>query len=1043
MSVYNRPIGIIAITITLLLFGVLSLREMSLGLMPQGLKSDRIRITLRGDSMGVEEALDKITRPAEQILSQIAGVANVDSMTRAWMVRLTVEVKDGKDISEVLGEISQSFDDQLYRFPSSMRRPVVDVGGVDDLPMMEISLFALDMDKETFEDRLKRQVFPFLESLKGVSRIHHELWDGGEMQIVPDKNQLEASKVSSSDVMKQLRGSKVSTEIIRYKNSKDRLERVQLRWDIPDLRFDQLMSLPVSKSHQLGDVAHLKEALNEDFNSTLVNGKPGQKVSIFRSADANEYEVSGRVITELEKMCPKWGLEMNVLFSTHFLMDSALDELASSAYWGLGLAFFFLMVFLRRWRLTLLIGITLPLSMAFALMALTSMGDQVNLLTMMGFILAVGMVIDNGIVVGEVLLKINRSVRSFSHWTEMVSKAVKNIAMPIVVSTLTTLSIFLPVVFMDAQSPIKMLLTSMGKPVAFGLLASLVLALLVLPMGFLYFHPNGVVQRARWVVLEWLEMRYKRALAFLLFRPLLSFLCCSIFLITGPFILVDKFKHEKNMVKKQDFDNRLLSLRVSFRDYLSPEDHIPTFKQWTDRLMENKERLCIKNVSMSWNRYSGRLIITLWPQDPKGRTPEELEEEMVELLDPTLTTALAGHYTGDQGFRKRASKVSGDSSKKSKKKKVDQTYVKPARISLLMLGNNDQTLDENWAKLLGQLKNEDGFMENKLDLDEEEGDLEMKLLPEASVLGYTPSDFNASLSGYTRRQTVAQLEDDWRISYGASGGELISVDDFMGHVLTNEMGLARNVQSLITRGTGPRQKQIKRKNGLSFKTFSFKVTEESRADIVKRLPEIVQKSGLDWNSDVRMDWNDQDAANDMGEGMFTLAMTLVLIYLIMGVLYESFVAPFVVMMTVPLTVLSVIVWLIWADISLGPMVLLGLLFLAGVVVNNGIVLVDHLVKTVSLKKVSMRPRCLLMIASASGHRFAPVLLTSLTTIGGSLVMGLGEGRIAGIAIAEMGKTISIGLFGSTFFTLFVIPMVYIFLGRLTQGISFMKNKRLI
>jgi multidrug efflux pump subunit AcrB len=222
----------------------------------------------------------------------------------------------------------------------------------------------------------------------------------------------------------------------------------------------------------------------------MVNGRPGASLKVFAAPDANAYRTSLEVTQGAGEESQRLGLPMTIQTANHREIEAAAHELLVAALWGGLFSVIFLVVFLGRVRLALMVCCALPLSMALALLVMACQDNRMNLFTLMGYLLATGMVIDNAIVVGESLLRA-RDVSEPIERAVVLRRAVSAVAMAIVVSTLTTIAMFLPMVVIG-DSGMRPLLMSMGKPIIWSLFGSLAVALIVVPMAFPRLYPRGL-----------------------------------------------------------------------------------------------------------------------------------------------------------------------------------------------------------------------------------------------------------------------------------------------------------------------------------------------------------------------------------------------------------------------------------------------------------------------------------------------------------------------------------------------------------------------
>lgn len=1005
-SFLNRPIGLAALMATYILFGVMSFNQLQVALFPKGMSATNLHVSIKRNEVIGGELIDQVVRPAENIFRSIKGIKKISSSIQNTDVTFNLEVDENEDTGEVSREISQAFDDRMHQFPEGTERPKVSFGSSEDTPVIWLFFSAGNLEHQALKQLLIDEVFPEIMKVDGVGRVEHYLMKGGFRDITLDLEKTISGNVNTSKLVSHLRhsGSK-NISVKSIDSDRDLVVKV-----VPeDLSHTGIRSIQLNESHKLGDIAEFSKQGFTTFNRNLVNGEPGEFIQVYQSADANTYNVSKKVFEKVNELCREYGIGSQILIATHHLLDSAIEELLTSALIGTLGALILLFLFLRRVRLALMVTLSLPFSLGTSLIAQNTMGEDVTILSLIGYILAVGIVVDNCIVIGEALVD-RAGDADFNERARKIKMVVSDLALPIVVSTSTTIAIFIPILFMKVNPIEKALMMAVGMPILWSLIGSFILALFVLPVLFLYLYPNGTIDRPSPKWINSLKRGYENLMYWFFSHKLLSIILCLLLIIPGPIMMVQQYKDGSGQFKT-DHDMRILVFHLRVREKTDIETVERELKKWLDILSRHKEELSIKSVSFNYTGWYTTVIVSLNPFDPKGRTPEDIKKEIASILPPTLHLAMGEH------FNKKVKPQKEDQEKKKAKKE---------RIKIMMMGQNTSSLINKWKDLSSVLEQKEGVLEIE-DNNIDKGAVVLSLLPQSRELGFSSSSIAQQVRIYSWNQILLRMEDFWILRIGAGKESTPPLVSLLPMKIRNEKGVQLPLESLVARSSGTSHAKLRRENGMTYMKFSFLVEEGVLEKMKKQLPKISKEAGLKWNHDIGYNLKDREAIIQKEKRYLVLMFSILLVYLIMGILYESLLAPVSVMMTVPLTLLSVFCWLSISEVQISVMVMLGLIFLTGIVVNNGIVLVDRLSKEMPMANVSSTPECWSILAKAARQRLIPVLLTSLTTISGGIAMSIGEAKILGLSVDDLGLTMSIGLCGATIFTLFIVPLVYLYL----------------
>lgn len=1036
-SLLHRPIGLSALVLAFALFGFLSFQNLQISLAPKGMQAEGLNVSFNWPQGNRTENIEKIVRPAEEIFRGIKGIERIRGYVWDTGSRFMLQLDSDAEVQEISKLVIQDLDDHHHRFPEDMRRPNVYFGSMDDLPILWLFFSAGKLETSKFRQTLIENILPAISKVEGVGRVDHYLDDRGAVEIVMDPELSNSSNTNFNALMGHLRATEpLNIFLDDHNQNGDILMKVRSE----DLQTSNMGQIAAGDSHQLDEVAGIYKGLYGSENRNLVAGKQGEFIQISPSADANSYLVSKLAYEKINELCQRYGVESQILLATHLLIDSAFNELLNSALYGGVGALIILLAFLKQWRLALMVTISLPVALGASMISQNLIGQDISMFTLIGYILAVGIVVDNSIVIGEAL--VDRAGSSdFYQRTEAIKTVLKDLFLPILVSTLTTLAIFTPLFLIDLPGGLKTLMFSIGMPIFWCLIGSLILALIILPVMFLYLYPHGIQQKKDGSWAKTLKSLYEKFIYKAFQHTWISLICCLVLLITGPALMYQKI-NSGDIDSQQNIDMRILNFDIRVRKKLDIDSIEKDLMLWHQKLEEHKEELAIQSISFSYSEWGCQAILSLKPFDPKGRTPDDIKTEIANILSPTLHIAMNEHFYTDVEDKKSKGKAFGVASGKQSRYRGrgrrssdgNDGKSKTQDIRLMVMGQNLQELENNWNKLVPHLEDLDGVVQIGNE-EEERGSVVLRLKKESHDLGFTTANIAEQLRFFTSSQMIMSVDPKWDLRIGVARDAPLSLNSLMSIKVKNDQGVAFPLEQLVTRNSGLPDQRMSRVNSMNYQRFSFTVQKNKAQDIQKKLPDIVGKTDLKWGYDIGFDIDHNDSEEEINSGYVMIFISILLIYFIMGILYESFLSPIAVMMTVPLTLLAVFSWIISFDISMSVMVILGLLFLCGVVVNNGIVLVDRLSKDIPMKHIRSTPECWKILAQSSSMRFMPVMLTSLTTICGGIAMASGQSKILGMSVSELGITMTIGMCGATLFTLLVVPLVYVYLAFISRFIK--------
>ncbi len=1169
--IYDRPIGVIAILVAILVLGALAIPEMRIRLITSGDFGSRIYTSFRVNGLGLLETLDRVTRPAEEIARSQPSTGRVETETSSGYVSMRVEPAAGYSNKELATQITQALESNKHRFPDDMSPPRIYSWSESSMPLMIVAINRGNLSEDEFDQLILQKLLPTIQAVPGIAKADTYMRSDPSVRIAFNTMRLGSIGMDPDKAVQALssasgRSASTNAPLSIHDEKSDRYVRI-----VPPLLTPAtLPAARINHNTSLSDIAAIEphDPSRHEFR-LLIDGKPGEGLIIYPSADANVYKLSKSIATLVEKECERHQLQHRIIQDSHTAFDEIANEILVSAAWCAAFSLLFLILFLGRWRMALLVSTALPLSLILALVAMAISGKNLDLLSLIGYLLAAGMVVDNAIVVAESLMRA-RTTDDPEERKIILKRAVNSVALAIVVATLTTVAMFLPALVVD-QPMVRTMLSSIGYPIILSLVGSLVVALILVPMAFKWIYPHGLQSKknikstsattgdgraqVRW--LRWLERRYGRILAWVLLRPMLGLLIVLSIIGAGIYATVKLDSPRDNYYNEE----RSIAISARVSKSLTLDQIADQARVWSEQLEPLREELGIIGILANINRYYTSLEIYLKPIDEQNRSSDEIRDIIVLALTSTPDIVIREHNELAQFYatyiekqKKNAEKLAKETASKSgitsdaeeqsssKNTNTDESNKKSSTTTTQ--SNHDDknktadTAKENDAQEKPAFVPRLGFIELEISAaqpaaveiakkrltavlvaeggaptdekerskrrrrgrssDADDGLISLRLTRAAEQQGWQADAVARQVARYTGGENSVEMPGGWRLGYGRAKTDDTSLNALLetvvyqsptipnrntparntaptaptnapsttqksptanaqtGRTLTTNAPAVNNTPAvqppisapllrLVEPSTEPPARYIRRENGLSTDSVSVNVLLSERQRILDNLPELITRADIPNGVAVKP----KLFANNEDESKWALLLATliaaVIVYLLMAILYESLLAPLTMMTTVPAAILSVKALYLVLQIPMSPMDYLGILLLVGIVINNGVVLVDRMVMTVPMHRIqgrSYQRMATIAMAAAARRRFTPVLLTSLTTIAAAVPMSFSDGRIFGQPIASLGVSLGIGLTAATVFTLAVVPIFYQWLAITRAGtLTLLSNKR--
>ena len=1016
MSIYRsavkKPVTTALIFVAFAVFGIFSLMNTSLANFPD-FDANVVLVMSSYPGASASDIENNLTKVLENTLNSVADLKDITSRSKENVSIVVLEFEYGTDIDEACNNIRDKLDLVNSSLPDGASVPVLFKFGADDMPVLILSAKAdkslMGLDK-ILDDKL---VTP-LGRVKGVGTVSVSGAPEREIHVYCDPNKLEAYGLSVSGISQIIAAENrnVPSGTIDIGAESFTL-RVEKEFKDPSELLDIVVSTKNGQTVYLRDVANVVDGLEEKSQEAFTNGERAAMIAIQKQSGANTVNVIKSVKQKLKTIEPTLPSDVKITTvvdsSTNIL--NTLNSLKETIIITLLVVMLVVYIFLGRWRATFIIVLSIPIALLGSLIYLYATGNTLNIISMSALSIAIGMVVDDAIVVLE---NVSTHLERGEKPTEAAVHGTSEVGISVIASTLTMLCVFLPLTMVSGMAGI--MFKQLGWIVSIIMIISTTAALTLVPMlcsRILSNKPkNGKLHRAIFdnveKFLDKISNGYAKIIGWAMHhRKTVIFSALGIFIVVlvllGPGLKSEYFPHSD--------EGRLtvsIELPVGTEQTVTGE----FAKNFSDRLRAEIPEIQVlqyrfgqastDNVFGSIQSNGSYIIsmnVNLGSMEDRKRSSSEIADiirkdlrEYPEVKKGTVTEGMGG--VG--GASSITLEIYGYD--------FDETDRVAKEIQGKMLKN------ENFTQVV--LSRDDYTPEYQVDFDRTK--LALNGLNSTTAAAAFSAAMNGSVGSYYREEGD---EYNIRVIYDKSFRS--SVQDIENIVVYTPAGKAVRIKDLGTVVEAKVPPTIERKNRERYITVTGIVSDgHALSEAVAATNAIIKTTDIPNNitTDISGDFEDQ-------QSMFLnlvvlMVLIVILVYMVMASQFESFMSPFVIMFSVPFAFTGVILGLWATNTALGVMAMIGIIILLGIVVKNGIVLIDY--------TILMRERGMSVIdasITAARSRLRPILMTTLTTVLGMVPMAVGRGEGSEMW-RSLGMTVCWGLTISTLVTLILIPTLY-------------------
>jgi hydrophobic/amphiphilic exporter-1 (mainly G- bacteria), HAE1 family len=991
----KRPVAVLMAYLAVVLIGIISLTRLPVELMPNYSLGDiSVFVNIRG-GMPPQEVENMVAKPIEEAVGDVTHLRDIISISEEGRCRVALRFEPGVNMDYAAIEVREKMASIKDKFPRECERPVIAKFEQSDSPVLIVALAGPDYTPEKLRKLVDEGVKDRLMRIEGVANV--EVGGGRERKIMVDVDQgaLAAHNMSMSAIVNALGAGNLN---LLVGEQSDEAKRYLLRVTGQFENIDDIKNIVVSSNTsgavvRLRDVAKIEDSYLEASSFARVNNMQVVSLYIQKETSANTIKVCDKVLKELKNIEGDLNLNsQNIKFVLTYnqaeAIKRAINSVRTSLIFGAILAVLVLFIFLRDIKSILVIFITIPVSViaAFAMMYLSPQTITLNIMTLSGLALGVGMLVDSAVVVIENIIKTNQAGMPIDR---AIIEGAREMMLAIVASTLTNVVVFLPIAFVNKE--IRIIYAGFALTVVFSLLASLAAAITLVPTMYAQLVKKFPVQEAIVGGLKGMHVRYRRFLKNVLKLRLfvvtlvvalfLGALVIFIFLIPKEFI---------GSAQEEDF-TVFVELPTGAKLDISNQ----AVHDLEKILAQNK---AVKTFSSRIEPWSSKIYVKL--ASAKERT--QSTAQIIEKMRPAVKAVENKYKEAFIYFEQPQS-------------------VETNELIVEIYGYDYDTLSNLAVKMISAAEKVKGLKDLKIRW--RKGRPEWRIIVDrerAATFGLTVEDVAQILHSQIRglratlyhtqgkevevvsrfdensRNTLAKLK---RLPIELKGGTMI----YLEQIATFQPQMA---PGKIWRKNKQRMIQISADRGI----YSF-------GEAAQKMRQAFKEVEMPKDYFYQFGENYWRMIENQRQLIFAVFIMLVLVFLVLASLFESYSKPLIIMTTVPMAVIGAVAFLILFHKAVNIGVLMGFIILGGIVVNNAIVMLDHISQ---LEKKMRHTRAILRGAC---DRLRPVLITSITAVLGMAPLIFDRSEEAALW-SPLAVTVAGGLISSTILTLFALPCIY-------------------
>ncbi len=996
----HRPVATFMGLVSLVVLGAVAVMRLPLAFLPT-VDAPFIAISVPYPNSSPTQVEREVVKPLEEALATLSGVKKLTSTASADSAQIQLQFSWGQSIDMIRLKVGEKIDQVRKDLPADVERIDIQTFNTATIPVVEARVAAPGIDLSRNYDLLEQRVVNPIKRIPGVARVELNGVAPREVRIELLLDRVRAHRLDIGALVERLQGNNLNVSIGKVTDGQQVLH-VRTFGTFDDL--DAIAHVPVSPGPQAGgasgpaagmirvrDIAEITyEEPKIDFGRHL-DRKFAVALMVYKEPTANTVDVASAVTRLIRDDLPDDPLLKGISL---FVFQDQADEilkgirgLTEAGLVGGFLAVVVLYLFLRRVDTTFIVSLAIPISIIASCTVLYFLGKNLNVLSMMGLMLGVGLLVDDAIVVLESIFRYHEKIPDPKRASVLGTSAV---AMAVVAATATTAIVFLPLI-VGEKTELQVWLGEVGIAITLTIFCSLLVSLTLIPLMGSRMLSRRAWHNPRWI--EWLTDRYASVIGWTFRHRAVTFAATLVVLasIAGPFVLgleTAMFTGGRNDRIRVQYD---------FQDFHFKEDGERVVSRVEEALYAHEKEIGFESVYSYFGENEAATTITLIRKDMNDREAREFRKRMRPWLPDIPGVRLR--------FDEEDSQAGGGSTSFTVNLFGDDMHVlerlsTEADARLSAVPNVEDVKSSS----------EDGREEVQVSLDRER----------AARYNLAPRDlaqtFGFMLSG-TRLRKYRAGDKEVNVVLSLREQDVQRADDLKNLTLGGDR--SQTVGTLASFSTVRRAKAIEREDRrtrVSVRgTYEGKNFSDAQGQIRKVMNDMALPPGYSWSFGQRME--EQDAQNR--QMLVNMILALALVYLVMAALFESIAHPIAILISIPFALFGAVWFDYLTGTPFGLMSQIGVLILMGIVVKNGIVLVDHINQ---LRRDGLGRHEAILLGGR--ERLRPILMTAATAILGLVPLAVGDSGVSGAYYYPLARTVIGGLTTSTILTLVILPFIY-------------------
>lgn len=1007
----KRPLTIIMIFLVVIMFGGIGYSKMPENLMPD-IEVPVVLITTQWTGAGPEDIDEQVSTPIEQALSATSNVKTTISQSKESVSMVVAQFEYGTDVDEILNDIRSKIDMVQMSLPDDVEKPTILKMDMNAMAIAQLVVDSDTADGDALMQYAEDTLQPKFESIDGVTSADIGGGDKSQVNVIADPAVLSNYNISLSTIQGVLAS---TNKTFPYGSITQGDDKITLR------AIDELDSLEDVKKVQIpvgnGQTVNLDTICDVEYGKVdkeaiyRFNGKESLVIDIQKQQDANTVQVMKdvrKIVEEMNNENSQYTITVSNDTSTQ--ISDTINSVIQNLFLSSIISFFVIFAFLKNIRASLVVAVAIPTSIVGAIALLYFSGETLNMITLGALVIAVGMVVDNATVVIENIFQYRRDTDL--NIEDCAIEGTSTVTNAVMASTLTTVAIFLPIIFTEGFTSI--MFGALAKTLIFALSFSLIGAITLVPSIFAKLSGGknaGKMVEKPTPIFDKFSNGYESLLEVALKHKKIVVLI-SILMFVGSIGLAASGAIGMDFMASSDEGKISITINLPDGIDIEPADYyVSMAEQKVSDIPEIKTVLTsLTSSSMMGSGTSSTISIELVPEKERKRSTDEVEQEVVKLMntvpDCDISVSQATSMVG--GGNATEVEISGPDLD------ILKVVAEDAKNTV-----NDLGVFRNVETSLSSTTQEAQFKIDKLKAQEYGintagiAGLLRTAIGGSNVTTATIDDYDVDVNLKLKETSIDNLEDIKQLKVTSSSGKEVPISAFA------DITMAEGLQT------------VSRTDGDYSITISGVADGIDTSKAAATMTNAIKGMNLPKDYEIAVGGTAEMMNESMSGLVFAMLIALILVYMVMVAQFESFSKPFIIMFCIPFAFVGVILALVITQANLNIVGMLGVILLIGIVINNGIVLIDYIEQ---LRKANPDGNLIDIVAHGSSTRLRPVLMTTLTTVIGmvptALAFGTGGETMQPLAVVIIG-----GLTVSTLVTLVLIPSIYLIFDSLQNKFS--------